>query len=165
MGDHPPEEETDVPLPQLGDRGQGWVWGQFLLAAVVILVALVGPRWTWPGASWLGGALVIIGAVLGMWSLRSLGESLTPYPQPRSRATLVEHGPYRVVRHPIYSSILISLLGVSVAGSLWALLPLAVLVVWWLGKASVEERFLRERYPGYQDYCLRVRHRLIPWVL
>ena len=39
--------------------------------------------------------------------------------------------------------------------------PLAVLVVWWLGKASVEERFLRERYPGYQDYCLRVRHRLI----
>jgi protein-S-isoprenylcysteine O-methyltransferase Ste14 len=154
-----------VPLPQLGARGQGWVWGQFLLAAVVILVALVGPRWTWPGASWLGGALVIIGAVLGMWSLRSLGESLTPYPQPRSRATLVEHGPYRVVRHPIYSSILISLLGVSVAGSLWALLPLAVLVVWWLGKASVEERFLRERYPGYQDYCLRVRHRLIPWVL
>jgi len=154
-----------VPLPQLGDRGQGWVWGQFLLAAVVILVALVGPRWTWPGASWLGGALVIIGAVLGMWSLRSLGESLTPYPQPRSRATLVEHGPYRVVRHPIYSSILISLLGVSVAGSLWALLPLAVLVVWWLGKASVEERFMRERYPGYQDYCLRVHHRLIPWVL
>ena len=154
-----------MPLPQLGDRGQGWVWGQFLLAAVVILVALVGPRWTWPGASWLGGALVIIGVVLGMWSLRSLGESLTPYPQPRSRATLVEHGPYRVVRHPIYSWILISLLGVSVAGSLWALLPLAVLVVWWLGKASVEERFLRERYPGYQDYCLRVPHRLIPWVL
>ncbi|MCB0920930.1 MAG: isoprenylcysteine carboxylmethyltransferase family protein [Actinobacteria bacterium] len=154
-----------MPLPQLGARGQGWVWGQFLLAAVVILVALVGPRWTWPGASWLGGALVIIGVVLGMWSLRSLGESLTPYPQPRSRATLVEHGPYRVVRHPIYSSILISLLGVSVAGSLWALLPLAVLVVWWLGKASVEERFLRERYPGYQDYCLRVPHRLIPWVL
>lgn len=154
-----------MPLPQLGARGQGWVWGQFLLAAVVILVALVGPRWTWPGASWLGGALVIIGVVLGMWSLRSLGESLTPYPQPRSRATLVEHGPYRVVRHPIYSSILVSLLGVSVAGSLWALLPLAVLVVWWLGKASVEERFLRERYPGYQDYCLRVRHRLIPWVL
>ena len=154
-----------MPLPQLGARGQGWVWGQFLLAAVVILVALVGPRWTWPGASWLGGALVIIGVVLGMWSLRSLGESLTPYPQPRSRATLVEHGPYRVVRHPIYSSIRVSLLGVSVAGSLWALLPLAVLVVWWLGKASVEERFLRERYPGYQDYCLRVRHRLIPWVL
>ena len=137
-----------------------------------LLVTRIGSGWseaiphpTTTTFAWLGGALVIIGAVLGMWSLRSLGESLTPYPQPRSRATLVEHGPYRVVRHPIYSSILISLLGVSVAGSLWALLPLAVLVVWWLGKASVEERFLRERYPGYQDYCLRVRHRLIPWVL
>jgi protein-S-isoprenylcysteine O-methyltransferase Ste14 len=101
----------------------------------------------------------------GLWSLRSLGESLTPYPRPTSRATLVEHGPYRVVRHPVYSSILMSLLGVTLMGSLWALLPLLVLVGWWLGKASVEERFLRERYPGYEDYCRRVPHRLIPWLL
>lgn len=77
----------------------------------------------------------------------------------------MEHGPYRVVRHPIYSSILVGLLGVCIAGSLWALLPLAILIAWWLGKASVEERFLRERYPGYADYCERVRHRLIPWLL
>jgi protein-S-isoprenylcysteine O-methyltransferase Ste14 len=158
-------EETHVVLPQLGTRGQGWVWGQFVLAAVVIAVAALGPHAAWPGAFWVGAILVVIGLGVGVWSLRSLGDSLTPYPQPRSRATLIEHGPYRVVRHPIYSSILISLLGVCIVGSLWALIPLAVLVLWWLGKASVEERFLRERYPGYSDYCRRVPHRLIPWLL
>jgi protein-S-isoprenylcysteine O-methyltransferase Ste14 len=152
-----------VQLPQLGHRGQGWVWGQFVLAGIVILVAGLGPQW--PGSLWIGAPLVVLGLGLGVWSLRSLGDSLTPYPQPRSRATLVEHGPYRVVRHPIYSSILVGLLGVCIAGSLWALLPLAILIAWWLGKASVEERFLRERYPGYADYCERVRHRLIPWLL
>lgn len=152
-------------LPQLGRRGQGWVWGQFVLAGIVLAVAASGPRWSWPGALWLGLALVVTGAALGVWSLRSLGDSLTPYPQPRSQATLVEHGPYTVVRHPIYSSILIGLLGVCLVGSGWGLLPLAVLILWWVGKASVEERFLRQRYPGYADYCRRVRYRLIPWIL
>ena len=152
-------------LPQLGRRGQGWVWGQFVLAGIVVLVAAVGPRWPWPATAWLGFALVVTGAALGVWSLRSLGDSLTPYPRPRSSATLVEHGPYRAVRHPIYSSILVSLLGVCLVGSGWALVPLLVLVLWWLGKASVEERFLGQRYPGYADYCARVRYRLIPWVL
>ncbi len=154
-----------MPLPQLGHRGQGWVWGQFILAAVVVAVAAFGPQQAWPGSLWIGAALVVLGLGLGIWSLSSLGDSLTPYPKPRSRATLVEHGPYRVVRHPIYSSILVALVGVCLAGSLWALLPLAALVVWWLGKASVEERFLRERYEGYADYCQRVRHRLIPGIM
>ena len=115
--------------------------------------------------AWLGIALIILGVALGVWSLRSLGDALTPYPRPRSAGELVEHGPYRAVRHPIYSSMLLALLGVTLIGSWWALIPLGALVVWWLGKARVEEAFLRDRYPGYSDYCQRVRARLIPGLL
>ena len=46
-----------------------------------------------------------------------------------------------------------------------AVAVLAVLILWWLGKAHVEEQFLRQHYPGYSEYCTRVRHRLIPGLL
>ncbi len=152
-------------LPRLGSRGQGWVWGQFLLAALVVLAAVAGPRWPWPVTTWVGGLLVVAGAGAGVWSLRSLGASLTAYPKPRRRGELVAAGPYRYVRHPIYSSMLLGLLGVCLIGSWWGLLPLAALLAWWLGKATVEEAFLRAHYPAYPDYCRQVRRRLIPGLL
>ena len=152
-------------VPRLGERGQGWVWGQFLLAGVVVLTAALGPRWAGTATTWIGVALILAGGGLGLWSLSALGGSLSPYPKPRRAGELVEHGPYRTVRHPIYSSMLVALLGVCLVGSGWALLPLAVLLVWWLGKAHVEEAWLREHYPGYDQYCQRVRHRIIPGIL
>lgn len=152
-------------VPRLGERGQGWVWGQFLLAGVVVLTAALGPRWAETATTWIGVALILAGGGLGLWSLSALGGSLSPYPKPRRAGELVEHGPYRIVRHPIYSSMLVALLGVCLVGSGWALLPLAVLLLWWLGKAHVEEAWLREHYPGYDQYCQRVRHRIIPGIL
>jgi protein-S-isoprenylcysteine O-methyltransferase Ste14 len=154
-----------MPLPRFGSRGQGWVWGQFVLAGVVVVVSGLGPRWPWSWLAWVGVVLVLLGIAAGVWSLRSLGNALTPYPKPRSAGALVEHGPYRLVRHPIYSSMLLALLGVCLLGSGWALVPLLALVLWWLGKAHVEEEFLREHYPGYAEYCDRVRARLIPGLL
>ena len=152
-------------LPALGSRGQGWVWGQFLLIAAVVVVAGRGPVREWPGTTATGYTLMVLGALTGLWSLLALGTSLTPYPKPTRNGQLVEHGPYRVVRHPIYSSLLLFLLGICVKGSWLALPVLGLLVVWWLGKASVEEEFLRAHYDGYDAYCTRVRHRLIPGLL
>ena len=154
-----------MPIPQLGSRGQGWVWGQFVLAGCVLVACALGPAWSWPGHAWVGAPLIGLGIAAGIWSLRSLGDALTPYPQPRSRGTLIEHGPYRWVRHPIYSSMLVALFGACLVGSWWGLPVLAVLILWWLGKAHVEEQFLRQHYPGYNEYCTRVRHRLIPGLL
>lgn len=154
-----------VQLPALGNRGQGWVWGQFILGAVVIVASALGPVWPWSWLRLLGLLLAVLGAAFGTWSLFSLGDSLTPYPTPRNRATLIVHGPYRVVRHPIYSSLLLAMLGICFTGSWWGFVPLALLVLWWLAKAQVEESHLRERYPGYDDYCRQVRARLIPFIL
>lgn len=150
-------------LPTLGSRGQGWVIGQFILAGVVVVTAGAGPSWAISRP--LAGAVIVFGGLFGAWSLLALGNSLTPYPAPRADGELVERGPYRIVRHPIYTSLLIMLFGVCLWGSWWGLVPLTVLLVWWLGKAQVEEAFLRTAYPGYEQYCQRVRKRLIPWIL
>ena len=154
-----------VNLPTLGSRGQGWVWGQFALGAVVIVVSAVGPAWPWTWMRLVGLLLAVAGGIVGTWALFTLGEALTPFPKPRPRGSLVDSGPYAVVRHPIYSALLLAMLGIVLTGSPWGLLPLALLVGWWLAKASVEEVFLREQYPDYDAYCQRVRFRLIPFVV
>jgi protein-S-isoprenylcysteine O-methyltransferase Ste14 len=78
---------------------------------------------------------------------------------------VVSTGPYALVRHPMYSSLVLQLVAQPLAlGSLWALLP-AVLVIGVLGvRALDEEKFLAKNLAGYTEYMSRVRHRLVPLV-
>ncbi|MFO7572255.1 MAG: isoprenylcysteine carboxylmethyltransferase family protein [Gaiellaceae bacterium] len=152
-------------IPGLGRRGGGWVVLQFVLMAAVALGAAFGP--SWPGAverpfAVVGVLAALAGVVLGVASGRALGSSLTPFPRPSSSGRLVERGPYRVVRHPIYSAGALVFAGVSAVFSPLAMLVTAGLVLTWALKSGVEERFLLAAYPAYQGYASRVRYRLIP---
>jgi protein-S-isoprenylcysteine O-methyltransferase Ste14 len=156
-----------VDVPRLGARGGGWVFLQFALLALILVVGLLAPGWPDAARWWLKGAavvLIVAGALVFIWAGRALGSGLTPFPRPAERGELVEDGPYAVVRHPVYSGGLLVAVGLSLALSPWALLPSVALGVVWALKASVEERFLRERYDGYAAYCERTRHKLIPYV-
>lgn len=137
-----------------------------MLIAVVIVVGLSAPGWPAEARWWLKGAgivLVFCGALVLMLAGRALGSGLTPLPKPREGAELVEDGPFAVVRHPVYSGGLLVVAGISLALSPWSLVATGALAVVWALKASVEERFLTERYPAYADYCERTRYRLIPF--
>ena len=74
---------------------------------------------------------------------------------------LVEQGPYRFVRHPVYAAGLLFLLGYGLLTSVLAtaVVP-AIAVLWWL-KSSVEERHLAARFPEYADYRRRVKRRIL----
>jgi len=76
---------------------------------------------------------------------------------------VVSTGPYRLVRHPMYSAALVLLPFIPLAlGSYWALLffpPLFAAIVW---RLLDEETFLSKNLPGYDDYRLQTRYRLIP---
>lgn len=138
-----------------------------MLIAVVIVVGLSAPGWPAEARWWLKGAgivLVFCGALVLMLAGRALGSGLTPLPKPREGAELVEDGPFAVVRHPVYSGGLLVVAGISLALSPWSLVATGALAVVWALKASVEERFLTERYPAYADYRERTRYRLIPFV-
>lgn len=153
--------------PGLGVRAKLWVAAQLVLLVLWAGLAFAGGAGDGgPGQVGVGLVVTLASGVLGFWALRSLGRELTPYPQPRDGARLVEAGPYRLARHPIYGAIVLGALGVSLAQGSWpALAGTAVLALFFWLKSSVEETALTLTIPAYREYRNRVRRRLIPWVL
>jgi protein-S-isoprenylcysteine O-methyltransferase Ste14 len=153
-----------------GQRGEWYVVIQFLLFILIFLVPLVIPKLVeWP-EPWdviglgLGIILLGLGGLLAMAGVLSLGENLTAVPYPKEKATLVESGAYRYVRHPIYSGILVGSLGWGLlTNSLLALLFTLVLFLLFDVKSRREEQWLAEKYANYTAYQARVR-KLIPLI-
>jgi len=124
--------------------------------AVVLVLGAFPP--IWPDWVRIGGFPLILGGLgFGIWAGRTLGSALTPYPLPSEEATLVDRGPYGLVRHPIYVAGLLIFLGYGLLSSVPATAAVALLAVLWHFKAGVEERHLSERFPGYANYRRRVR--------
>ena len=78
---------------------------------------------------------------------------------------VISTGPYAIVRHPMYASASVYLLGTPLAlGSYWALIPGAAIIPFLVWRLIDEERFLAANLSGYIEYQKRVRHRLVPFV-
>ena len=76
---------------------------------------------------------------------------------------VISTGFYSMVRHPMYSGALIMLFGTPLAlGSWWGLLMLIPFVLIIILRLLGEEKFLSKNLPGYDEYCQKVRYRLIP---
>ncbi len=154
-------------LPSLGPRGEGWVAIQGVLLVAEAAAGLAGPAWDGPArvaTTALGLAAMAAGAVLGARGLLDLRDALTPLPHPRDDATLVEHGAYRLVRHPIYGGIVVGSLGYGLAmASPAAVAGAGVLLAFFRLKSAREEAWLEARYPDYPAYRARTR-RMLPFV-
>jgi protein-S-isoprenylcysteine O-methyltransferase Ste14 len=78
---------------------------------------------------------------------------------------VIATGPYAFVRHPMYTGVLVMILGVPLALDSWwglAILILAVPILAW--RILDEEKLLEEDLPGYMDYEQKVRYRLAPYL-
>jgi protein-S-isoprenylcysteine O-methyltransferase Ste14 len=79
--------------------------------------------------------------------------------------TLVSTGPYAIVRHPMYASGSLYVIGTPLAlGSYWGFVAFAAMLPFLLWRLLDEERILTRDLPGYADYRRRVRHRLVPFI-
>jgi protein-S-isoprenylcysteine O-methyltransferase Ste14 len=148
----------------MGKRGEGWFVVQLVLFAIILLAPPVPPV-TFP--LWLrilGLGLAVVGGVLGTGGVLALDSNLTVFPKPIEDGTLVTTGVYGVVRHPIYTGLILGTLGLglfrsSLLGSGLAL----VLFIFFDLKSRREEKWLIEAYPGYVNYRKRVK-KLMPWI-
>jgi protein-S-isoprenylcysteine O-methyltransferase Ste14 len=78
---------------------------------------------------------------------------------------VITTGPYAIVRHPMYASGALYVIGTPLAlGSYWGFLALAATTPFLLWRLLDEERVLTRDFPGYAEYRQRVRHRLVPRV-
>ena len=153
-----------------GKHGEWYVVTQFLLFALVIF----GPRkfsgWpTWSSPYYglgfiVGSVLVLAGGLLLLTAAFKLSTNITPLPYPKEQATLVETGPYRLVRHPMYSGGIFAAFGYALLVHGWLTIGYAVILfVFFDIKSRREERWLKERFSDYIAYKKRV-HKLIPFV-
>jgi protein-S-isoprenylcysteine O-methyltransferase Ste14 len=139
-------------------RGLIFVIVQFACGAVL---ALTGPVFTlkWPGL------LVLAAFGLLIWAIVTLRlHTLTAMPEIRQGATLTTAGPYRWIRHPMYTAALL-LTGAWLAMDFtwWRLLIYLLLALNLIVKLHYEERLLSAHYPGYADYRKTTR-KLIPFL-
>ena len=78
---------------------------------------------------------------------------------------VISTGPYAIVRHPMYASALLYLVGTPLAlGSFWGFLALAAMMPFLIWRLYDEERFLAENLSGYTEYQKKVRYRLVPLI-
>jgi protein-S-isoprenylcysteine O-methyltransferase Ste14 len=79
--------------------------------------------------------------------------------------TVITTGPYRFVRHPMYSALILLMFAIAlILGSSLALIPAFLIGVLYVIRAALEDRMLRNELAGYSKYAARVRYRLIPGI-
>ena len=120
---------------------------QFVLSSAIVVTHAVPTR---P----IQLMLLIVGVSIGVWAIRSMSPgTLSVVPSPRDSGQLCSRGPYRLVRHPMYTGLLLAGLSFIVCSSsaqswlLWACLFVVL-----FSKAYYEELMLVAKYEEYTAY-------------
>jgi protein-S-isoprenylcysteine O-methyltransferase Ste14 len=109
--------------------------------------------------------LCLLGAVLGVLTLgfNKIG-NFSVYPEIKPQADLITIGPYRYIRHPMYTSLIVMMCGIALYNFHWInAVGLMLVVVAVISKANVEEKLLLMRFPGYTNYQ-RISRRFVPYL-
>jgi protein-S-isoprenylcysteine O-methyltransferase Ste14 len=148
----------------LGIYGVDWI--------LLILLGGLDVRYGWTVSTsplWyiLGNALILIGFALTTWAMAvNRNFEVAVRIQEDRGHTVISAGPYRYVRHPGYTGVILSFyFGMPLALGSWAaavaaLIGLVVMVV----RTAMEDRTLQDELPGYSAYTQQTRYRLIPGV-
>lgn len=112
----------------------------------------------------LADGLVVLGFLIIFLTFRA-NTHASAVVEVRDGQAVASTGPYAWIRHPMYFGAVILFLATPVAlGALWSSLPVLALIGSVIVRLLEEERYLTQRLPGYVDYQVRVRYRLIPGV-
>ena len=148
---------------------------QGILMAVLVIFFLAA--FTFPGFDrrfgwsntpvWLSAialAIVFVGYVSFFFVLRE-NSYASRVIEVEENQKVISSGPYALVRHPMYTGVLV-MYGISplALGSTWGMLPMILLPIFLVARILNEERVLREELDGYVDYTYKVKYRLIPGI-
>lgn len=151
-----------------------WYWFPLIIAGL-----LLGPG-EWFGHTWLrenfiehtdlvgiiGASIAWLGALLACWSRFVLGKNWSVSVQLKKNHELVKTGPYKIIRHPIYTALLLVFLGNTIiVGDYRGILAMLIVFLSFWRKLKLEEKWLKEYFgESYLNYKAESRA-LFPWVL
>jgi protein-S-isoprenylcysteine O-methyltransferase Ste14 len=158
---------------QVGEGAKGWDKIIGIITGIggfaILILAGLDERFGWAGSIplWVQvAAFVLLGLSypLFTWAMVSNKFFSTIVRIQKDRGHTVQtSGPYRFVRHPGYASLLVSYITIPIAlGSLWACIPMVMLVINLFIRTALEDRTLQNELDGYKGYAGQVRYRLIP---
>jgi protein-S-isoprenylcysteine O-methyltransferase Ste14 len=150
-----------------------WLGGAATVVSSVfgLLVAGLDARFAWTHTPPLRTHLIGAGCFVAGYAMFTWAMAVNPFFSTIVRIqkdrghTVVDTGPYRIVRHPGYVGWIVTALAAPVLlGSAWAVVPAALGCSLMIARTALEDRTLRAELPGYLDYATRVRFRLIPGI-
>ncbi len=139
-----------------------------LLFIAILVISAFDHRFGWSHVPFyiviLGDILVILGFFLLFLVFRE-NAFASAIIEVTADQKVITTGLYSIVRHPLYVSGLIIMLGTPLALGSWrsllVFIPLTLVIIW---RLIDEEKFLSKNLPGYEEYCQKVRYRLIPFL-
>jgi protein-S-isoprenylcysteine O-methyltransferase Ste14 len=107
----------------------------------------------------------LLGLALAVWARVYIGRNWGMPMSEKVDPELVTSGPYRSVRHPIYSGIILAMIGTTIGVSLYWLVAVVVMGAYFLYSAVVEERSMGRLFPGAYPEYKRSTKMLIPFII
>ena len=140
------------------------------LLFLLILPGLDAVRFRWSNISPIIKILAFIGYIPGFaivfWAMKENAflSDVVRIQKDRGQ-TVCTTGPYKYVRHPMYVGIIwiMACLPLSL-GSLFALIPAAIIMILFFIRTALEDKTLRKELTGYEEYTQNVRYRLVPGI-
>ena len=120
------------------------------------------------GNPWLLGiglAIFVLGLALAVWARVYLGRNWGMPMSQKDDPQLVTTGPYGRIRHPIYSGIILGMVGTAVAVSFYWWIAVGILGAYFLYSAVIEERTMAKLFPTDYPPYKRATKMLIPYIL
>ncbi len=172
---------------------RGWNWwsgrvliARFLVAFIIILFVAIRiatgtahftyPNWIFsrgiftpiftptPILSWISAALSVSGVSFAIWARVHLGSNWSSRPAVKEHHELVTTGPYVLVRHPIYSGLILVAFATMLTGRIFGIVVFLVACIFYISRIPKEEKIMLELFPNeYPLYQARTK-KLIPFV-
>jgi protein-S-isoprenylcysteine O-methyltransferase Ste14 len=142
----------------------------FCLVFLLIVPGLDAVRFRWSNVPLIGKVLGFIGFLPGMalafWAMKenAYASDVVRIQEDRGHKVCIS-GPYRYIRHPMYSGVIIIMLCYPLSlGSLFTFIPTSIIIALFVFRTALEDKTLQAELSGYKDYAQKVRSRLLPGI-
>lgn len=139
-----------------------------VLFVMFLIAPLDAVRFRWsrvpPTLRWVAFVGVLVSWIIVFWAFRE-NAFLSGFVRIQTDRghSVCTTGPYAFIRHPMYLAMIVTVLCQPIfLGSLYSLIPAAIIIVLFVLRTSMEDRTLQKELPGYAEYAAKVRWKLIP---